>query len=221
MAEYPNNGYAAYIKRHPIPIWLRRKLGSAFFEHMAILSDFVVDFAREGFKSHLIDRCPPDALPEHARDRTLERWPTETEEQHRARIGNAWGVWEFGGTNKGVLDAVQGLGYFDSVIYEYWDWPDGNDAAWARFWIVIDQPHPIQAPPPIGGFTVGDGTIVGVGGITDDDVERLRRIVRTWKAAHAHCEKIIAVVSGIYVGGFTVGNSIVIGGETVEITLEG
>jgi P2-related tail formation protein len=221
MAQYPGNGYVDYVKRHPIPIWLRRKLGSAFFEAPSILMDFVIDLCREGFKARLIDRCPPDALPSHASDRTMERWPSESEQDWRTRIGSAWDKWAKGGTNAGVLENVQGVGYPNTIIREYWDWPDGDDSQWARFWIVIDQPHNIQGPAPIGGFTLGDGTILGVSGITDDDVNRLRRIVRTWKAAHAHCEKIIAVVSGIYIGGFTLGDSVVIGGETVEITLEG
>lgn len=65
------------------------------------------------------------------------------------------------------------------------DW-DGNAAAWWRAWVII---YGDGGVPWSGEGTWGDGQLWGDGGVwgltaTTDQVQSIRLLVRTWKAAH-------------------------------------
>lgn len=202
-------GFLDYFKGR-LPAWYRRPFGLGWHEAKSIMFDVIADLARSAIKARSLERAPLDALPRIASDRTLERRPGESSEAWRARLLNAWDEWQWGGTKKGVKDNLVGIGYPGAAVYEYWDWPDGNDEQWARFWVVLNQPHGIQEPPVIGdGITVGDGTIVGVGGVDEDEFFRIIRTVRTWQSGHSHFEELIAVTSGHLIGedGFVVSDT--------------
>lgn len=210
MAIPPDlSGFVKYFKS-VLPAFYRRPLGLAWHEAQAIMHDVFSDLAREAVKTRSLERCPDDALPLHASDRTLEKRPGESLPQWRNRLLNAWDEWQWGGTKKGVKDNLVGMGYPGTAVYEYWDWQDGNDAQWARFWVVLNQPHNIQEPPLIGdGIEVGDGTVVGIGGIDEDEFFRIIRTVRTWQSGQSHFEELIAVTSGHLIGedGFVVSDT--------------
>lgn len=208
-----------------LPAFLRRPFGLAWTEAQTIMFDVMADMTREAIKARFLDRAPSDALPLIASDRSLERRPGESLPAWRQRLKNAWGEWEWGGTKKGVVDNLIGAGYPGAAVYEFWDWNDGDEERWARFWVVLNPPHGIQGPPVVGdGVTCGDGTICGVGGIDEDEFNRIVRAIRTWQSGHAHCEEIIAVVSGDVVGedGLFVSNSgpDVAEGEVIYINID-
>jgi hypothetical protein len=74
---------------------------------------------------------------------------------------------------------------------------------WARFWVVIRQPHVFGEPKSCGspGAIAGTGTICGYTIATVEQGALLSRQARTWKGAHNRGEGIIVIFSGEICGG--------------------
>lgn len=211
-------GYEEYhLALHPPP--LRRPYGELWARAHGAFQDNHEEAAKQAVKARFVEVCPPDALEYHASERSLERMPADTEAEWRARLLNAWELWKWAGTKKGVIDAVKLTGLENVEIKEYWDWPDpivgfqiahtfadpathilyiGGPSTdkWAKFWVIIDQPHPWETDG-----TWGDPGVYGDGGTwgstaTQEETHRLRRMVQQWKPAHAWCVNIIIILSG-------------------------
>lgn len=199
MADYPGTrkilGYNQFEVSSQPP-WLQDPLALAWAEAHGLLKDILVDGARHAVLLRLPDSAAPDSLPLIADERQLEPMPGETQASWVARLLAAWTAWQYAGTVKGVVDNIKLTGLTNVQLFDRWDWPDGNAAAWARFYVVIGPPHAWVSDGTWGDpGTWGDGGTWG-SNATPDEVARVVRQVRLWKAAHAHCEGIFVVLSG-------------------------
>lgn len=194
-------GYVNYAPRRTLPSHKRGKLAKAWYEATNVVVDLVVDLAREAVAvMRHPDTAPEDALPYLGADRSMERGEVEPPASFRARLKQAVDLWVLGGTANGIATELAAQGYAASVV-DIWNIGVADVSRWARFWLVLDPPHPFQEPPVVGdGVAVGDGTMLGIGGATEEQVERLKRAVHRWRPAHARCEAGFALVSGYYVG---------------------
>ncbi|MGW8285744.1 MAG: hypothetical protein ACWGPR_08500 [Candidatus Deferrimicrobiaceae bacterium] len=137
---------------------------------------------------------PPDAISRLGAERQLDRGPTETDAQYKARLNDAWTAWEYAGAAYSITSQLALIGLTAEVKQNTdWDW-DGNTAAWARFWVVVTS-HPWTT-----SWQWGDGSVWGGGqtwGSTASiqEVQTVQSIVAQWKPAHCFCDKIIIVVN--------------------------
>lgn len=194
-------GYVNYAPRRTLPSHRRGVLAKAWYEATNVVVDLVVDLAREAVAVvRHPDTAPEDALAYMGGDRSLERGQLEQPASFRARLKAAVDTWVFGGTAIGLETELAAQGYTAHVL-DVWEIGVTDVSRWARFWIAIDPPTPFQDPPTVGdGCVVGDGTMLGIGGATEEQVERLKRAVHRWRPAHAHVEAGLASTTGSWVG---------------------
>lgn len=207
------------------PPWMRGRMGAAWTEAKAIVFEVLADATREAIKARFPLIAPEDALPYLSSERGLEKMPAESVATWRERIWSAWDTWIWAGTKNGVQDAIDLADLFPTTsrsIKEWWDWPNLPSAEWARFWLLVEQPHAYTAPPNVGdpGLLVDGSWVVGISGMTIQQVQLLRRTIRTWKPAHTRCPAAIIVLSGEIVGGsWTVGDGTIVGGTAANIPI--
>jgi hypothetical protein len=215
------------------PVWLRGERGDGWWQLWGNLKDAVL----AGVKQAVRQRYPADAsagaLEIIGNDRSLERMPGELPAVYAARLEAAFDTWERGGTRDGVRDAVVLTGLMTPVydgdemisprVVEAWEW-DPDSPLWARFWVVITQPHVFKAPRKYGDGGLyglpptGDGALYGFTGATRNQAALLRRQVAKWKGGHNRCVEIIIVISGtIYGGGHAYGDGTTYGTKTARL----
>ncbi len=120
------------------PSWLQGPWGARWLEALGLALDQVADAADAAAKVALPAKAPADALPWHGEERSIARAPADTEAAYRARLDDAWNLWEFGGTEQGLIAALQPfLPDATITILANRDWPDtwgvglwGGDGAW-------------------------------------------------------------------------------------------
>jgi hypothetical protein len=198
------------------PAWLRGPFGEGWIRIWGNLKDSLLAGLKEAVRQRYPTEASPAALEAIGQDRQLERMPDQEEGDYAAHLEQAFELWIWGGTAKGVRDALIRTRLFDPQIggsgaytspdvVANWRWaPD--DPRWARFWVVITQPH-VFGPPPVCGVgkcgvsPEGSSEICGYTLASVEQGQLLRRQVATWMAGHARCEGIIIVVSGTICGG--------------------
>jgi len=186
-----SHDYSSYEVQRA-PAWLRGPFGAGWLEAHGLIKDGLVEGARQATKARFVSVAPSDALPYAASDRGLERMPHDTEATWRARLGQAWELWAWAGTRKGVVDALERTAIASSVaIYDAHQWNAGT-GSWARFWVVLQTDF---GPPPIcgaPGLSVGQPDLLcGLTGATSVQINAILRAVRLWRPPHAFCEAII------------------------------
>ena len=159
---------------------LRGRWGQAWARSLGASKDTTVERARQAVLAGAVSRAPADALPYLADDAGfLVRLPTETDDEHRTRISQAWDVWPWAGTETGLAVVARQLGAPDPVVFfTGHDWPRGT-TLWARWWLLVP---PLATPyTPDGAWgaagTWGDGGTWG-SDATLAEVERCRRSLR-------------------------------------------
>lgn len=179
------------------PVWLRGEYGSGWLAAHGFIKDGLAEGARQATRARFVSLAPQDALDRIASDRQLERMPPDTVAAWRTRLGQAWELWAYAGTRKGVQEAVERTGYATSVVlYDALEWPSGPGAVnWATFWVVLSG-HGWTSDG-----TWGSGGLWGDGGTwgstaTPQEVQRVLRLIRLWKPAHAYCAGVLVLLSG-------------------------
>lgn len=159
---------------------------------------------------------PDDSLPLLGNETLLEAYPGETPSNHRARIRRAWDDLPFAGDESTIAAQFAAAGYAGVQVrfYPGRPGPAGEADYWSQFWIWFPQgSHTVTAGAPIvGSFNVGDGTLVGVVGLTPAQLLLFRSIARKWKPGHWICRGWQFDAGGAVVGGFNVGDGTVVGG---------
>lgn len=188
----------------------------AFTGTLGDAKDAVATAARDALRCMLVGECPEDALAHLAAERSLERSPTETAEQHRARIASTWALFEFLGTVAGLEGALNALGYGTATVYpaigaapSWWvgSWPPASEGTrptnWVGTWPVPAGAGGVTAWPsrfwvdlagsPWADNAWGDGDEWGRAGLTWGStapraaVALVKRIVKRWRPAHCVC----------------------------------
>lgn len=144
--------------------------------------------------------CPLDGLFYIGIERNLERYniigsggtTQEVESSYRELLRNAWFVWQRGGSQTSILDALRRMGLPNATYLRRVDFgglpPSGNTyldkfqrSVWAQFDVVLRKnPWTI---PKWGSFTWGDGTKWGFDA-SDDDLAQIIRAMRTFRSGH-------------------------------------
>lgn len=212
------------------PTWLQRRWGSAWLTSFGLLKDGIVESARQAARAVIIDRAPDDALVYIGQDRDLERVPDESDADYRARLREAWNIWEGAGTDAGIIAAFATLGITAHVRRNnQWDWDGrpGNIATyWARMWIVLDV-HPFTSAPTCGaGPVCGDGSICGLSGASLEYVQATRRAGRKWKSSHAWALLIVPTQTTLFPtkicgDGAICGDGSICGGDAAYVPISG
>lgn len=162
---------------------------------------------------------PDDVLPLIGRERRMPRYLGESSDSYRARLHDAWNAYRFAGDESSILGQLTAAGFTGAEIYDGWHW---NDPHWSRFWVVYPPgTHTVTAAGRfVGeGWSVGDGTIVGLVGLTVPQIQTIRGIIQKWKSVRWICGGVIFIISGWVVGaGHDVGeDDLTIGGESATI----
>jgi hypothetical protein len=93
----------------------------------------------------MVATCDPAMLPVHAEERKMTRYQGETDDNFRTRIANYQEILRLGGTNAGIILAVQTLGFTDVSVVPAKIFT-GDSSRWAEFYVVLNldpgQPHP-------------------------------------------------------------------------------
>jgi hypothetical protein len=203
------------------PSWLLGDLSGAF---VGVVFSQVADTLAEGMSlavrmGWMLDpESPPDVLPLIGQERGMQRYPGESNAQHRARLHGAWDAYPQAGTVHAIVSQFAAAGYPVEVRKLPGRMgPDGNPW-WSQFWVVFPYgSHPVTgASALVGSFNVGDGTLVGPLGLTLDFLALIRGIVRNWKSSRWICRGFVFQLETALVGEFDVGDGTVVGGS-VEI----
>jgi hypothetical protein len=174
------------------PPWLLRTWGARFLSILGNAKGHTADMCKAAVKARFVDIGPDDALPYQGADRVVIRAPDETDAAYRARLLESWSTWGDCGKEAGFIDllAVAGI---TAVLVEDQD-VDGALGHWARFYLYVEEPNDFTAAPEVGGFTLGDGTTLGVG--PRAIVDYARNVVRLFKPAHTRCLGIAVSIAG-------------------------
>jgi hypothetical protein len=185
--------------------------------------DVVAQAARDAAKVGLAGDCPEDSLGFHARERSLERYPTESASAHRARLVAAAETLEFVGTVVGLGAALTATGYGTPKFYvangpapTWWvgswppasegerppqwvgDWPvsAGNVAAWpSRFWVELAGTA-WQSKNWGESGPWGAEEFAWGSSAPVSHVALVKRIIKRWRPAHCVCIGVFVELQG-------------------------
>lgn len=192
------------------PGWLKGAWGTEWLDTFGYFADALAEDLRRALLAPWLLELdsPQDVLPWQARERGLQRYPVETDEQHRTRLHEAWEIWAnagsgnqhpiWGDNRSELCNQLEAAGWPDCLIYNDiqpgWALATGLD--WSQFWVVIPAAsHTYSHGGTWGTGQWGDGRLWGVTGITREEVNTLRGIVQKFKPLDWRCDGIIAVIA--------------------------
>lgn len=203
------------------PPWLQVGWGAAWTVSFGQLKSLAQQAATDATKCAIVSCAPPDSLPLHGDQRNIERLPGETEDQYRGRLESAWETWGLMGSDAGVVHALALLGFTARIKRNnQWDWdghPGNVPYYWARMWPIIDQPNPATVGDVLGSTFVLGTSRLGVNGITDDQIEQLRRQSLKWSDSSVLIPVVIVRIEGDVLGDTWVLGTSILGGASAAI----
>lgn len=201
------------------PTSLQGPNGQRLMFTLAIEYDALADSAGYAVRFRFPSLAPDDALPYLALDRQIDRGPNESRASYVQRLIEWLDLWRTAGSQRAILNAlsayllpgsytvetvndslpVQNVTTWDVSIggadppthYQTtpfnWTW----DALFVRgrSWVII-YAGPWAQTPLIGGFKLGDGTVLGFNA-TVNDAPSIRAEVKKWKSAGDYVSQII------------------------------
>lgn len=182
------------------PPWLLGPWGKALLFVLGSVKQAFVDAARQAVKARFPQVAPSDALPALAASRMLFAGKGESQASLRARILRAFIIWQYCGTKKGLLDALDALypeNPANSEIEEYWDDPAAfgiDNARWARFRLEMWIPH-WGIAPAWDAFHWDDGSHWDVTA-PEAEIRALRATIHRWTPAYAKCVRLRVHAAG-------------------------
>lgn len=204
------------------PPWLHGVWGKRWTTALGAQFDLLTAWAKDGVKARMVGLCPTDALEYHGSARGIEQASGESDADYRARLLGAWGTWLYSGTDYGIYNAFEVIGWTieplnaDGTVptlpgsSHVWiraagDWLTADPTDWARFWVILDlfAHDPALCVVPVFGAPLvwGGGWVFGVG-ITTDHIDLWAKTIRKWKGAHATCVNVsLITVAGGFPGG--------------------
>lgn len=206
--------------------WARSHYGERLTGTIALLTDTLAEGANQAVKARFDSpyrghNPPPDALPYIGQNKNIERYIADTDITYKGRLLQAFSLWSQAGTKQAVLRALAAYGQPLAQLYEDKDWARPPKPYWSQFWILFPSGTHTVTPGTEtfgGGATYGSGVVYGASGITADEVDALRRLVKKWKRSASICrEFIFEGVGSSYGGGPTYGDGTLFGGESAVI----
>lgn len=217
--------FQRFVERINQQLVLRTEPGRKFIGLSGVLMDFTMEAATQAVRANWVsDSIGPaaDGLTAIGDEYSLPKYPRETNSEYELRLERAWEDWPTAGHEDTILGQLEAAGFPGAEIYYATDWPlTGLPDWWSQFWIFFPAgTHTVTgAGPVVGGFTVGDGSSVGVVGLSLQDIAAIRAIIKKFKPAHYICSGVVFEISGWTVGtGHLAGEvGLVVGGSTVTV----
>lgn len=203
-----------------VPTVLRGLAGSALTGVLTLMMDAIAQGLSHAFRAPLnqAEGGPAyDGLSLLGRDTSLPRYPTETWNQHKARIDRAWDDWPLAAGEPAMIAQLRAAGFPNAQIRFYPSEPGPHGEPppyYSQFWVYLPRgSHPVTGPAaPWGSFNWGDGTLWGPQGITLIQIFTLRAIIAKWKPGLWVCRGIKFQVASTTWGSFSWGDGSVWGG---------
>jgi len=184
------------LARKLSPGWLRNKWGERLMGTIAgLMSDVLLDGALVAINLRSLRSpiFPPDGLDLIGSERMLPRFPAEPHATYKARLLDAWKLWQQAGTAGGIRGMFARLGFVVSIKTNAdWNW-DNQPANWSRFWVIITD-HRWVSDGIWNDPGVWDDGGTWDTNATPDEVRATRNIVRAFKAAFEICPAICVVL---------------------------
>lgn len=194
--------------RFLVPSWLSEGDGQKVLYSLALLKDAALERLEQGHVARMPTRGTPSALNLIGEDRGFLRGRDETEASFRARLvgwryprghrvrGNAYALleqlWHYlGGVRLRTIDrrgnvhertALGEESVTYGTIFDWDSWATLVTNAWARFWVVLDDPSIGESDPVQWDIDTPDEPL-GITGLTREDIRSIREIVAYWKPA--------------------------------------
>jgi hypothetical protein len=214
--------YRAFFERIVRQRIARTEVGQRLIGTCALVFDNTMESVNHALRSAWVGDSlgpSPDALVYAGEEHSLPRYPRESQAQYEARLQRVWDDWPYAGHETSLAEQLEAAGFPGAEFYYASDWPTTGLADWwSQFWVYFPSgTHSVTAvAPEWGSFAWGDGTAYGPVGISFEDLDAMRRIIKKFKPAHYICGGIVFEISGwTYGTGHTWGEpGLVWGGES-------
>lgn len=183
--------------------------------------DMIAQAAKEAALTRFPAHCPPDALPNHGRDRGIRRGPLEGTDGFIMRLLQWRSIWYGSGVGRPMLDELaayltpakvrmriwtevgviytreaDGTFSIDRLTPGLWNWDGRYPSLFSRFWVVI---YSVAGVPWSRDGTWGDGELWGDNAATAtwgstatlEQVQSIRAIVEDRKPGQSVCKNIV------------------------------
>lgn len=198
------------------PFWARQPRGANFWESLGKKKDETAAIAQQAVSARFASIAPIDALEQIGHERGLPRYDLsagantitltpQTDAEYRATLIDAWSLWYWGGTAKGMLDelyrAYAPYTAFRIITQQGRIWSRAVDGTIS----FVDSGAP-YAMGPISmwntfqvWFTLDAGSNMPWSPIPDNnsqDANTVRAIIEAWRPGHARCHSIVIAIEG-------------------------
>lgn len=161
------------IEQENAPWWLRGNWGQRWFAAWGLVKEAILQALIEALKVKYPKHAPDDALPYIGAERGIRKTPIEPLSRFRNRLENSREISIRRGTRRGMREALESDG-FTVEIYDntekVFDANSGDIANyWARFLVIVREPHGIKPPTKCGATEAVCGAFVcGMSGSVDE-----------------------------------------------------
>jgi hypothetical protein len=195
------------------PAWLQDEYGTAWGGALGLLKDTYMENVWQGIVARFVTKGPADALPYIGEERQLPPWLAQDAESYRSILRAAPALWSLQGTPAGVKYLLNLIGFPNVAVLEMGRTVASTNGApynylyaanvrtpsstndWARFCVVIYEPHGFGAPPKFGTFAFNQGIKFGFS-VTPSGAPHVWPIVQTWKLGGTLCDAVLVVLEG-------------------------
>lgn len=178
--------YVRYLQQLAPP-WLLSDAGKRWLQAHGDGLDSISEMITAAITARMVLLAPEDGLVYIGLERGMPKYPTETTDEYRFRLLNAWDYWQWGGTKKGVQDVFAILGY-DVLITELYTI---DPLRWSEFAITVAPIEGFRKRLWADGGTWGDGGLWAEGwSPTASEIDTLESLVAGMKAAHTKLAKL-------------------------------
>lgn len=110
--------------------------GTAMISALGAALEVELQRAKLIMLARLLKTAPTSALNLLGEDRQISRYPDEPAEAFRARALAAWETYPWGGTIRGLIEALRAAGYNNVTVEEHWR---TDPSIWAEFSVRLDE----------------------------------------------------------------------------------
>lgn len=205
------------------PPWLQGPNGTAWLESFGIIADAVHEGVRRGVKARFPGIAPIGGHDLLGAERGMVRaevvQPYESDADYGERLQCAWDYWKNLGSKPGLSQLFPLLGLTNVEVH------DRKTKVVERrrdVWVIIKQPHPWTYAKTIGsGWKIGDGTVVGISGMTPSQAKALRNLLKPFVPLHSRCFLKIYFDYVAVGSGWSVGDGSIVGGRWARMVIKG
>lgn len=220
--------YLEYLDRVIRLRTLRGPRGQALVGTFGVLADALAQGWSEGLRAPWIGDVGEgpayDALGPAGSELSMPRYPGESWTQYHERLQRAWTDYRFAGTEATIEAQLAAAGFPGARVLGPNDTTIEPPGYWSHFIVYFPiGSHTVTASAPKwGSFKWGDGTQYGPVGLSAQQLQTIRAIVRKWKPGHWICRELVFQIAGWQYGtGRTWGEiGLKWGGESARVTGE-